>query len=62
MRLIVIVQVLVEVPTGVVTDVHSHHLILIGIALMGCSYALEGALSEFCAALVSRLCRIVGYT
>jgi MFS family permease len=52
-----------EVPTGVVADVYSRRLsILIGVALMGCSYTLEGAIPHFWAALVSQVFWGVGYT
>jgi hypothetical protein len=52
-----------EVPTGVVADVHSRRLsVLIGLALMGCSYTLEGGVPQFWAALVSQILWGLGYT
>ena len=52
-----------EVPTGIVADVYSRRLsILIGVALMSCSYALEGSISEFWAAMVSQVFWGLGYT
>jgi DHA3 family tetracycline resistance protein-like MFS transporter len=54
--------VLFEAPTGVVADVYSRRLsILIGAALMGCSYILEGGIPEFWAALVSQIFWGVGF-
>lgn len=54
---------LFEVPTGIVADVYSRRLsILIGVALMGGSYTLEGAVPEFRAVLVSQLFWGIGYT
>ena len=48
--------VLFEIPTGVVADVFSRRLsIIVGIALMGCSYALEGAIPAFWAAMLSQV-------
>jgi len=55
--------VLFEVPTGVVADVYSRRLsILVGVALIGCAYALEGAIPEFWAALGGQVFWGVGYT
>jgi MFS family permease len=52
-----------EVPTGVVADVYSRRLsILVGVALIGCSYALEGSIPAFWAAIVSQLFWGIGYT
>jgi MFS family permease len=52
-----------EVPTGVVADVHSRRLsVVIGLALMGCSYTLEGGVAQFWAALVSQVLWGLGYT
>src|SRR4051812_19495728 len=52
-----------EVPTGVVADVFSRRLsILVGIALIGCAYALEGAIPLFWAALGSQVFWGIGYT
>jgi len=55
--------VLFEVPTGVVADVYSRRLsVLIGVALMGCSYTLEGGIPAFWAALLSQVFWGLGYT
>jgi MFS family permease len=52
-----------EVPTGVVADVYSRRLsILIGVALIGCAYALEGAIPLFWAALGGQVFWGIGYT
>jgi DHA3 family tetracycline resistance protein-like MFS transporter len=52
-----------EVPTGVVADVHSRRLsVLIGLALMGCSYTLEGGVAQFWAALAGQVLWGLGYT
>jgi MFS transporter, DHA3 family, tetracycline resistance protein len=52
-----------EVPTGVVADVYSRRLsVLVGLALMGCSYTLEGGVAQFWAALVSQVLWGLGYT
>jgi MFS family permease len=54
---------LFEVPTGVVADVYSRRLsILVGIALIGCAYALEGAVPAFWAALGGQVFWGLGYT
>jgi DHA3 family tetracycline resistance protein-like MFS transporter len=54
---------LFEVPTGVVADVYSRRLsILIGCALIGGAYTLEGAVPAFCSALGGQLFWGVGYT
>lgn len=54
---------LFEVPTGVVADVYSRRLsILIGFALMGCAYTLEGAVPAFWSALAGQVFWGVGYT
>lgn len=48
--------VLFEAPTGVVADAFSRRLsILVGVALMGVSYTLEGAVPTFWAALLSQV-------
>lgn len=55
--------VLFEVPTGIVADVYSRRLsVLVGVALMGGSYTLEGSIAAFWAALVSQVFWGVGYT
>jgi MFS transporter, DHA3 family, tetracycline resistance protein len=52
-----------EVPTGIVADVYSRRLsILIGVALIGCAYILEGGVPKFWAALVGQVFWGVGYT
>lgn len=52
-----------EVPTGIVADVYSRRLsILIGVALIGCAYLLEGAIPAFWAALGGQVFWGVGYT
>ena len=54
---------LFEVPTGVVADVYSRRLsILVGIALIGCAYTLEGAIPAFWAALGGQVFWGLGYT
>jgi MFS family permease len=54
---------LFEVPTGVVADVYSRRLsIIVGIALIGCAYALEGAIPLFWVALGGQVFWGVGYT
>lgn len=54
---------LFEVPTGVVADVYSRRLsILIGVALIGCGFALEGAVPAFWAALAGQVLWGLGYT
>jgi DHA3 family tetracycline resistance protein-like MFS transporter len=55
--------VVFEVPTGIVADVYSRSLaLLIGSALLGCSYVLEGGVPPFWEALVSQILRGAGYT
>lgn len=55
--------VLFEVPTGVVADVYSRRLsVLIGVALMGCSYTLEGSIPALWSALLSQVFWGLGYT
>lgn len=54
---------LFEVPTGVVADVYSRRRsILIGVALMGCGFVLEGSVPAFWAILACQLLWGVGYT
>ncbi|MBA3336071.1 MAG: MFS transporter [Chloroflexia bacterium] len=58
-----ITSFLFEIPTGIVADVYSRRLsILIGFALLGGGYILEGAIPEFWAALSSQLLWGLGYT
>ncbi len=55
--------VVFEIPTGIFADVYSRRrAILIGIALMGCSYALEGSVPVFWAMIVSQVFWGVGGT
>lgn len=55
--------VLFEVPTGVVADVYSRRLsVLIGVALIGCGYLLEGGIPAFWSALGSQVLWGLGYT
>jgi len=54
---------LFEVPTGIVADVYSRRLsILIGVALIGCGFLLEGTVPEFWAMIGSNVLWGVGYT
>jgi DHA3 family tetracycline resistance protein-like MFS transporter len=54
---------LFEVPTGVVADVRSRRLsIIIGHALMGAGFILEGAIPAFATVLVAQLLWGLGYT
>lgn len=55
--------VLFEIPTGVVADVSSRRRsILVGLVLMGGSYALEGGIATFWAALLSQVFWGIGGT
>ncbi|MBX6341605.1 MAG: MFS transporter, partial [Thermomicrobiaceae bacterium] len=52
-----------EVPTGVVADVYSRRLsIVIGLALVGAGFMLEGALPIFATILLAQVLWGVGYT
>lgn len=54
---------LFEVPTGIVADIYSRRLsVLIGVALIGCSYTVEGAIPAFSTALISQVFWGIGYT
>jgi DHA3 family tetracycline resistance protein-like MFS transporter len=54
---------LFEVPTGVVADVYSRRLsILIGLALMGLGFVVEGSLPVFAAVLLGQFLWGVGHT
>jgi DHA3 family tetracycline resistance protein-like MFS transporter len=54
---------LFEVPTGIVADIYSRRLsILIGVALIGCGFTLEGSIPEFWAVIGSQFLWGVGYT
>jgi DHA3 family tetracycline resistance protein-like MFS transporter len=54
---------LFEVPTGIVADVYSRRLsILIGVALIGCGFLLEGTIPAFWAMIGSSFLWGVGYT
>ena len=55
--------VLFEIPTGVVADVYSRRLsVIIGFALLGCAYVLEGGIPTFWAALAGQVFWAVGGT
>ena len=52
-----------EVPTGVVADVFSRRLsILIGYAVIGCGFLLEGSVPQFTAILLAQVLWGLGYT
>jgi DHA3 family tetracycline resistance protein-like MFS transporter len=54
---------LFEVPTGVVADVYSRRLsILIGLALIGLGFILQGSIPTFAAVLTAQLLWGIGYT
>ena len=54
---------LFEVPTGVVADIYSRRLsILIGVALIGCGFTLEGSIPAFWAVIGAQLLWGIGYT
>ena len=54
---------LFEIPTGVVADVHSRRLsVIIGFALLGAGFLLEGALPIFETLLVAQAVMGLGYT
>ncbi len=54
---------LFEVPTGIVADVYSRRLsILIGIALIGCGFTLEGSIPAFWAVIGAQVLWGIGYT
>lgn len=54
---------LFEVPTGVVADIYSRRLsILIGIALIGCGFTLEGSIPAFWAVIGAQVLWGIGYT
>jgi DHA3 family tetracycline resistance protein-like MFS transporter len=54
---------LFKVPTGIVADVYSRRRsILIGVALIGCAYVLEGAIPAFWAVLGGQVFWGLGYT
>ena len=55
--------VLFEVPTGAVADVYSRRLsVIIGMALVGCGFLLEGSIPRFWAVLAAQVLWGVGYT
>jgi MFS transporter, DHA3 family, tetracycline resistance protein len=52
-----------EVPTGVVADVYSRRLsIIVGLALMGCGFIIEGLFPTFGVILVAQVVWGIGYT
>ena len=54
---------LFEVPTGILADVYSRRLsIVIGVALIGCGFTLEGSVPAFWAVIGSQLLWGIGYT
>ena len=54
---------LFEVPTGAVADVHSRRLsVIIGIALVGCGFLLEGSIPRFWAVLGAQVLWGIGFT
>lgn len=54
---------LFEVPTGVVADVYSRRLsLIIGFALIGAGFLVEGSIPTFAAILVSQVLWGIGYT
>ncbi len=55
--------VLFEVPTGVVADVYSRRLsVIVGMALVGCGFLLEGSIPLFWAVLGAQVLWGTGYT
>jgi MFS transporter, DHA3 family, tetracycline resistance protein len=60
---LMVVILLAEVPTGVVADVYSRRLsIIIGTALVGAGFVLEGSVPTFSAVLAAQLVWGVGHT
>src|SRR5919199_4924835 len=54
---------LFEVPTGVLADTYGRRRsVITGCILMGCGFALEGAIPRFIAVLAAQAVRGVGYT
>ena len=54
---------LFEVPTGVFADTYGRRRsVITGCMLMGCGFALEGAIPEFIAVLAAQAVWGVGYT
>jgi DHA3 family tetracycline resistance protein-like MFS transporter len=52
-----------EVPTGIVADLYSRRLsVIVGFALMGCGFTLEGSIPTFAAVLGSQVLWGIGYT
>ena len=52
-----------EVPTGIVADLHSRRLsAVIGFALVGVGFMLEGIIATFAAAMLAQLVWGIGYT
>lgn len=55
--------VLFEVPTGVMADVYSRRLsVIVGLALVGCGFLLEGSIPMFWAVLGAQVLWGIGYT
>ena len=60
---LMIVILLAEVPTGIVADTWSRRLsVIIGVALMGAGFALDGAVGRFAATLAAQLVWGIGVT
>lgn len=54
---------LFEIPTGVVADMRSRRLsVIIGIAMMGAAFILEGVIPLFLAVIISQIVWGIGYT
>jgi len=54
---------LFEIPTGVVADIYSRRLsILVGVALIGCGFTLEGSIPAFWAVIGAQVLWGIGYT
>ncbi|HWV23469.1 MAG TPA: MFS transporter [Thermomicrobiales bacterium] len=54
---------LFEIPTGIVADIYSRRLsILVGIALIGTGFVLEGAVPHFWAIMLAQVIWGIGYT
>lgn len=61
--LLEVTVLLFEVPTGAVADVYSRRLsVIIGLALVGCGFLLEGSIPMFWAVLGAQVLWGIGYT